>query len=96
MKNFEIELIYKALQKIPNNLPFELKLDIVRNKSIIESQHIMLDELRKICSEDEIKTYLMMEFDKCELLKFINISNLPDNMGEFDSEFVEGIFLLTT
>lgn len=95
MKNFELEIIYKSLQKIPNDIPFDLKMDIVRNKMIIDSEHLFLEELKKICTEDEIKKYLMMEFKKEDLLTYINISNLPDNINEYDTEFVEGIFLLT-
>ena len=95
MKNFELEKIYNMMQKIPKEFPLDLKIEILRNSSIINEQHNILESLKKICSEDEIRKYMFMDFGKRDFVTFINILNLPDNINEYETDIVEGIFLLT-
>jgi len=94
MKNREIEKIFNMFDKIPKNLSLDLKKKILRNKLSISLEHSFIQDMKQVCAEDELKVFLNEE-SKILNIDFINIEELPDNINEFDQEFLDGIFLIT-
>lgn len=94
MKNREIEKIFNMFNKIPKNLSLDLKKKILRNKLLISLEHSFIQDMKQVCAEDELRIFLN-EDSKISNIEFINIEELPDNINEFEQEFLDGIFLIT-
>lgn len=94
MKNREIEKIFNMFSKIPKNLSLDLKKKILRNKLSISLEYSFIQDIKQVCTEDEFKVFLNEE-SKILNIEFINIEELPDNINEFEQEFLDGIFLIT-
>lgn len=47
MKNFEIETLYKIFEKIPESFSIKLRIQILKNKSLIESEYVLIEDLKK-------------------------------------------------
>jgi hypothetical protein len=72
------------------------KLSENDRKEIIELDQ----EYSKTISEQEIRIkefeeYSKEDFQKSSDLIYINIDDLPDDLSQFDEEFLEGLFLIT-
>lgn len=47
MKIFQLETLYKIFDKIPENFSIKLRIQILKNKSIIESEYSLVEDLKK-------------------------------------------------
>lgn len=94
MKNKDVEKIYNACSKVPKSLSLDLKKKLFRNRQNIISEHSFIQDMRQNCTEEELRIFLNEEV-KNQNLEFINIEELPDDINEFEQEFLDGIFLIT-
>ena len=97
MKLKELGLLQTLSEKIPKNFPFNVKVKILRNCELIQSELAHIKKLFELCGEDDkdLIKYIEQEFPNNHLIQFINIDELPDDINELDAEFLEGLFLIT-
>lgn len=82
-------------ENIPKNFPLTIKEKILRNKILIRSELELLQEILKVCSQEEIEDYFSRDYSESHKIQLINIEELPDDINELDAEFLEGLFLIT-
>lgn len=97
MKLKELGLLQNLSERIPKNFPFNVKVKILRNLDLIQPELTHLKKLFQICddSDEDLIEYMNQEFSNSNLIQFINIDELPDDINELDADFLEGLFLIT-
>jgi archaellum component FlaC len=74
----------------------KVKEKILRNKFLIRSEIELLQALVLVSeTSQDLNEYFLREYEKSSELHFINIDELPDDINELESEFLEGLFLIT-
>lgn len=97
MKLKELGLLQNLSERIPKNFPFNVKVKILRNLDLIQPELTHLKKLFQICDDidEDLIEYMNQEFSNSNLIQFINIDELPDDINELDADFLEGLFLIT-
>jgi hypothetical protein len=93
VKNYELEILHKIFDKIPETFSIKLRAKILKNKFLIESEYNLIEELKKTAYT---KRYIEYS-EKVKSLQTerkenkISSEEFVSGMNSVDSEFSEDI-----